>query len=490
VLEQAHLVVSGSLAQLIDGRLRAETGRISKQAPFAVALAYPAPYAVAMSSLGFQRIYRGIQETDGLMAERAFLPDHGGSQAPVTYESKRQLGQFPVIAVSIASELEIAGLVRLLEAAFIPPLREQRNATHPFLLVGGPLTFSNPLPLAPFADAIVVGEADAIAVEVLRTIEAAASRQAAVADLARAPHVFVPELHGDRLPPAAVCDDALLPAWAPIRTPNTEFRDMFLIEAERGCSRTCAYCVMRGSKTRRMRLVSRTRVLALVPAQARRVGLIGAAVSDHPDIAPIVRDLTDRGCQVGLSSLRPDRLTEDLVSALAAGGMRTLTTALDGPSERLRQRLERHAHARHFERAAELARAHGMKLKLYLMLGLPGERDADVDECAAFVSELSRRVPVSIGVSPFCAKRNTPLDGEPFAGLDVIKGRLDRLRRGVRGRASVRSTSAKWAWVEHVIAQGGAAIGRAVLDAVHDGGDFAAYRRAFAPVDPAAGCAC
>jgi radical SAM superfamily enzyme YgiQ (UPF0313 family) len=124
------------------------------------------------------------------------------------------------------------------------------------------------------------------------------------------------------------------------------------------------------------------------------------------------------------------------------------------------------------------------RLKLYLMVGLPSETDADIDECAAFVSALSHRIPISLGIAPFCAKRNTPLDGEPFAGIDVVRARLERLRRGLLGRADVRSTSARWAWVEYVLAQGGAAEGRAVLDAVHGGGTFAAYRRAFQAVTP------
>jgi radical SAM superfamily enzyme YgiQ (UPF0313 family) len=493
MLEQAYLVASLPLARLIDERLRAELGRIPKQAPFAVALAYPAPYAVAMSSLGFQRIYRAVQESDGMMCERAFLPDGAAGSArevPVTYESRKRATEFPVLAFSIACEIEIAGIIRFLELAGIPALREQRDQRYPFVLVGGPLTFSNPLPLAPFADAIVVGEADTLAVDVLRVIAEARSRCDALAVVSRMRHIFVPEHHEGRLPPVARCDDVLLPAWAPIRTRNAELSGMFLIEAERGCSRGCAYCVMRGSKNRGMRAVAPERVLALVPEQARRVGLVGAAVSDHPKIVDIVRALADRGREVGLSSLRPDRLTGDFVAALEAGGYRTLTTAMDGPSERMRTKIERHAHAHHFERAADLARAHGMKLKLYLMLGLPGETDADVDECVLLVSDLSRRVPVSIGVSPFCAKRNTPFDGKPFAGMDVIKDRLDRLRRGLRGRATVRSTSAKWAWVEHMIAQGDAATGRAVLDAVHAGGDFAAFRKAFATADPTEAPSC
>jgi radical SAM superfamily enzyme YgiQ (UPF0313 family) len=122
------------------------------------------------------------------------------------------------------------------------------------------------------------------------------------------------------------------------------------------------------------------------------------------------------------------------------------------------------------------------RLKLYLMLGLPNETDEDVDECVALVSALSRRIPVSLGIAPFCAKRNTPLDRAPFAGIATVRARLDRLRRGLRGKADVRSTSARWAWVEYVLAQGGEAEGRAALMAVRSGGSFAAYQRAFAAI--------
>ena len=476
-------------SRVIEERLSAEVGAIAKQAPLRVALAYPSPYAVAMSSLGFQRIYRAIQETDGMMCERAFLPDDAVAgekgEEPVTYESRTPLGEFPVIALSVAYELELAGLIQLLELSHLPALREERDERHPFILAGGPLTFSNPLPLGPYADAVIMGEAEGLVDKVLALIAGASSRAQALAELAALPHVFVPAHHGETLPPVARCDDALLPAWGPIRTPNTELSNMFLIETERGCSRGCTYCVMRRSTNGGMRIVKKERVLELIPEDATRVGLVGAAVSDHPKIVEIVRELAARGCEVGLSSLRPDRLDDAFVGALRSAGYRTLTTAMDGASERLREGLERRARIRHLERAADLARAHGMnRLKLYLMIGLPSETDDDIDECVGLVTALSHRIPVSLGIAPFCAKRNTPLDGEPFAGIDVVRARLARLRRGLEGRVDVRSTSARWAFIEYVLAQGGTAEGRAVRDAVHAGGTFAAYRRAFHAIAP------
>jgi radical SAM superfamily enzyme YgiQ (UPF0313 family) len=480
-------VVSLTLKERIRRRLADERGRIEKQAPFTVALCYPSPYAAGMSSLGYQRIYRSLMETPGLACERAFLDDECEADAaarpehPVTYESLRPIEDLPVLAFSVAYELEIAGLVRMLNAANIPARRRDRDQRHPLIIAGGPLTFSNPLPLSGIVDAIVVGEADARVILAVRAAEEGGTRAQQLDRLANIPHVFVPTHHTE-LPKVGAEDDAILPAHSAIRTPHTVLSDMFLIETERGCSRGCSYCVMRRSTNGGMRIVPAEKVLETIPADAHRVGLVGAAVSDHPKVVQIVNALADRGCEVGLSSLRPDRLanTEGFVEALSRVGYRTLTTAMDGTSERVRETLDRRARPKHLLECAALAKKHGMdRLKLYLMIGTPGETDADVDECVAFTAEISRIVPLALGIAPFCAKRNTPLDGAPFAGIKTVERSLDRLRRGLRGRVDVRATSARWAWVEYVLAQGGEAEGLAILAAVDEGGSFRAYERAF-----------
>jgi radical SAM superfamily enzyme YgiQ (UPF0313 family) len=483
---------SSILRERIRHRLADETGRMVGQAPFTVALCYPSPYRVGMSSLGYQRIYRAFMEAPGMACERAFLDDECESDAarlpehPVTYESLRPIDAMALIAFSVAYELEIAGVVRMLRAAGMPPSRRDRDARHPLVVAGGPLTFSNPAPLAGIVDAIVVGEADSRSVDVAHAVEQGRTREEQLDALAKIPHVFVPT-HHDALPDVGAEDDAVLPAHSVIRTKHTELSDMFLVETERGCSRGCTYCVMRRSTNGGMRIVPEDVILGVVPRDVRRVGLVGAAVSDHPKVVSIVNALVDRGCEVGLSSLRPDRLAaqEDFVAALARAGYRTLTTAMDGTSERIRDTLERRARPKHLLRCAELAKKHGLdRLKLYLMIGTPGETDADVDECIAFTAELSRIIPLALGIAPFCAKRKTPLDGAPFAGIRVIDDRLARLRRGLRGRVDVRATSARWAWVEYVLAQGGEKEGLAVIDAVERGGSFRDYARAFASLEP------
>ncbi|HJL05867.1 MAG TPA: radical SAM protein [Polyangiaceae bacterium LLY-WYZ-15_(1-7)] len=473
---------------LLRERRAAETGTLVKEAPDELCLLYPSPYAAGMSSLGFQSLYRAVNETPGRAAHRAFLPDDvpswKASRAPlVTYEAEKPVGGYPVIGLSVAYEIELAGVIEVLELAGLPALAEERDDRHPFVLAGGPLTFSNPLPLGPYVDAVLMGEADETlhqALDVLFALGPGRKDQALRALADAVPSAWVPALHGDAMPPVARCDDALLPARSQIVTPHTELRDMFLIEPERGCHRGCSYCVMRRSTNGGMRTVDADRVVGLVPDHAKRVGLVGAATTDHPQITEIVERLVDSGREVGLSSLRADRLNDRFLAALRRGGQTVLTTASDGASQRLRDLVQRRAREDVLERAAELARAHGFKrLKLYMMVGLPEETEEDIDELIAFSLQLAKRVPLSLGIAPFCAKRNTPLDGAPFAGIDVVERRLKRLRRGVKGKVDLRATSARWAWVEYVLAQGGQAEGRAVLDAVRAGGRFRHWKGAF-----------
>ncbi len=477
-----------SFRELRAQRLQAETGTLRKQADLAVGLVYPSPYHVAMSSLGFQTIYRELHALPGVTAERAFLPDdvrqaRRDREGLCTYESGRPVGDFSILAFSLASELEIAGLVDCLDLAGIPALaseRAQRPSHHPLVIVGGPLTFSNPVPAGPFADVIVMGEAEGLMGVLMERVHGQHERAALLAELAQLPGVYVPALHGETPAERAMASPDRLPATSQIITPNTELADMFLIEVARGCSRSCSYCVMRRSPGRGMRLVPAERILSLIPPEARRVGLVGAAVTDHPDLHRILRTLVDSGREVSVSSLRADRLDDELVGLLAAAGYRTLTTAADGASQRMRDQVDRHTGTEHLLRAARLCREHRMaQLKLYVLLGLPGETQADVDELAELTLELAGLAPrLSLTVSPFVSKRNTPLDRHPFEDVDSLESKLARLRGRVKGRAHIGGEPPKWAWVEYRLAQGGFAEGLAASVAARAGGSFGAWKRA------------
>lgn len=475
-----------ALITAIERRVADEQGTLVKAAPLKVALCYPSPYHVGMSSLGFQAVYCEIHAHPRATAERVFLPDdvqaaRRARLGALSEESRTPLSAFPVLAFSVAYELELPGLFELLDLAGLPVLREERGPRAPLVIAGGPLTFSNAAPLEPFVDLLVQGEAEDLVGVLLDEIDAGPDKQAVLERLSRRAGFRVPGVSGEagRFFVARAADERL-PARSQIITPHTELRSMFLVEPERGCSRGCHYCVMRRTNGG-MRTVPPERVLALVPPQARRVGLVGAAVTDHPRIVELLEALVARGLEVGVSSLRADRLSQRLVSALARGGATVLTVASDGASQRLRDLVDRKHSEEQLLQAARFARAAGMKrLKVYSLVGLPTEGEADIDELVRFSTELSRILPVALGVAPFAPKRNTPLDGAPFAGIEVIEDRLERLRAGLKGRVELRPTSGRWAWVEAMLAQCGPEAGLAAMDAWRAGGKFSAWKKAFA----------
>lgn len=483
---------------VLRARLSRERGTLGVGRPSDVALAYPSPYRAGMSSLGFQTLYRLTHEL-GFGAHRAFLPDAWEPMAlpwpqprrPIlTYEGERPLSSYRVIGISVAYELELAGLIRLLEGAGIPLLASERREHDPIILGGGPLTFSNPSSLLPFVDLLIVGEAEDLLPEALARIAARRGRDDAIAAAAALPHTTVGELARGLfhpLPEPARASKERVPAYSAILTPDTELADMFLIEPERGCSRQCAFCVMRITPGGGMRLVEHERVLDLVPEHAQKVGLVGAAVTDHPDLEPLVARLVESGRSVSISSLRADRLTPAFLRDMQRSGHRTITVASDGISERMRELLDRKIKEQHLLRAAQLVHAAGFhRLKVYEMIGAPTETDADVDELVRFARELAAIGRLALTFSTFVAKRNTPLDGQPFLGVKAAEERLRRIRSGLAGKVELRPQSPRWAHIEYLLAQRGPEAGHAAIEAVRRGARYADWVRAFAeaPVHP------
>jgi radical SAM superfamily enzyme YgiQ (UPF0313 family) len=191
-----------------------------------------------------------------------------------------------------------------------------------------------------------------------------------------------------------------------------------------------------------------------------------------------------------VSSLRADRIERrpQIAELLRKSGARTLTVASDGASKRLRSTISKGTVERHLLKCAEIAGSLEYDVfKVYMMVGLPTEEQADIDELIAFSKELraaSGRTRIALGIAPFVAKRNTPLDGTPYFGIKPVEKTLKYLTKSLRGKVEVRPTSARWAWVEYEMAQGGWSAGEAVLQAVHAGGKFTHYKRALLDVSP------
>ncbi|MGM0577432.1 MAG: B12-binding domain-containing radical SAM protein [Myxococcota bacterium] len=463
--------------------LASETGTIVREAPLRIGLSYPNPYRTAMSSLGYQVIYRLMNSRPYAAAERLILPDDPAEYrrrgwTPGSLETGRPPSEFDLLAFSVTWDLDILGFFDLLDLGGVPIRREDRTEHDPPVLMGGPLTASNPLPFGPFVDLAVIGDGERAASALMDLLEDVRDRDDLKQRAADIPGVWVPELHGDRIPPTQKVSTGALPAVGQVVTPHTELSNMFLVEASRGCPRYCKFCLVRSPESP-MREPGLDEVLAHVPEDAPRVGFVGAAVSEWSGIREALRRVVESGRGVGVSSLRADRLDEDFVDLLARGGYRTMTVASDAASQRLRGKLAKGIRTRHLRAAARLAKGAGMKkLKLYVIVGLPDERDEDLDELVELCRELSSELPLALGISPLVPKLHTPLGDAPFAGIKPVDRTLKRLRSDLGGVAEMRATSARWAWIEYRMSQGGQDAGLAALEAWRRGGGFGAWRDA------------
>lgn len=375
------------------------------------------------------------------------------------------LSEFDAILVSLAWELEVPALVSALRSCGVEPLRANRPETAPLVIAGGPLTMSNPDLLAPFCDAVFLGEADNTFERIGLLLDGAEGRSEVLVQLADLPGMHVPAVHGDgEITTARV----IVPGFSPVRTvisgQDNAFGGAFLVEVNRGCPRGCTFCVVEHGRA--TRFVPPATVLEAIPSDAIRVGLVGPAVSDHPGLPVLLAELVRRGRHVTLSSLRADRVTPEVIELLAAAGLQTLTVAADGTSERVREFIHKAVTTEHLLRCAELARKAGMRrVRLYAMVGFEGETDADIDAFGDLVHSMGRFVSVAVSVSPFVPKRGTPLADHPFLGARELQRRVARLRRAVGGGALVRATSPREAQREWYLshARGDEAV-RRVLD--------------------------
>ena len=167
-----------------------------------------------------------------------------------------------------------------------------------------------------------------------------------------------------------------------------------------------------------------------------------------------------------------------------------MTVASDAPSQRQRDKMAKGLRTHHLVNAARLARDASMvRLKVYVIVGLPGETDADIDELIAFSRELCGILPVALGVSPLVPKLHTPLGDAPFAGIEANDRILRRLRRELGRELELRPASARWAWVEYRMSQGGQDAGLAAYQAWQNGGSFAAWKSALGAAEELFGLA-
>ncbi len=275
-------------------RLSLEEGTIVKDwgGRLPIALVYPNSYYLGMSNLGVHTVYRVLNNELRVVCERAFY-EKDDKKAPVALESGRPLTDFAIIAFSISYELDYFNVLNALKASGIPLYAAERDESHPLIIAGGPCITANPMPLAPFFDFFCIGEAESIAPAMLPTLldnilpPAEVTREDLLKKLSTLPGIYVPNHPPEKCTvrqyPASLDE---LPAKSVILTNETELGDLYLIEAERGCQRGCRFCLVNTAFSP-MRSRSVENLLQQAKdglSRRRRIGLVGPAVTDHPQI--------------------------------------------------------------------------------------------------------------------------------------------------------------------------------------------------------------
>lgn len=453
-----------------------------------VGVVYPSLYQVAVDSLSFQMLYYYLNSFEDIYAERVFF--HDAVSAPVrTAETATQINRLDVLIITVHYELDFVNILRIMLASGIEVFSNKRNS--PLVVVGGPPVIANPLPLAPFADVLVIGEIEATLPTIVERIhECRQSKEACLDSLPSEKGFFVPQRGTEKvkLSIAEKLELGFHPAAQvqPLQAPF-KWKRRTAIEVSRGCIRGCRFC-LEGRIFSVLRERPQEDVLKLaregsVANMSKLVKLVSLSFFDHSRADSILEKLIEEGYQFSVPSLRADALNSRRLELLREGGQKSLVFAPETGSFELGLKIGKFIQ---LEKAVELAReARKMGftgLKLYFMVGLPGETDADLERTVGYIKRLSSESgfrgvrQLKITVSPFVPKPHTLLERHSFVGIREAKRRIEYLRRNLAGIADVREYDPRLAWIQTIISRGGVEVGHVLLKWALRGGGIGSWR--------------
>ncbi|HEU4388266.1 MAG TPA: radical SAM protein [Blastocatellia bacterium] len=481
-----------------------------------IALAYPNTYYLGMSNLGFHSVYQLFNAWPGVTCERVFVPeaeienelDRTRSALP-TLESQTPVSEFDVLAISVSFETDYLNIPKLLRLSKIPVKADDRNGWHPLVVMGGAAAFLNPEPVAEFVDVVCVGEGEVLIPELIEAINENQSREDLLLSLARRPGFYVPKFYEFVRDGSGVLkeivptngaprrvftmrnpmrkqnghgqfDDEFIPA-SEILTPATEMSNRYLVEISRGCSMGCRFC-WAGYSYLAPRVFPASQLLARASSMRKhtdRIGLVATAVCDHPEIHQLLAGLEDLDYQVSVSSLRLDQISSELLDALVRRNDQQLAIAPETGSDRLRRVINKDLTNNQIVEIAEMIFDRGIfNLKVYMMIGLPTEEDADLDAMVDLIERIRNRMveiarprgrlgSIIVSLNAFVPKPQTPFQWDPIEPERVIDRKIKYLTRAFRRipNIEVRAMSARIAQLQAMISLGDRRTSEFILEA-------------------------
>jgi len=469
-----------------------------------VAIVYPNTYFVGMSNLGLHIIYEEINLRNDSVCERIFLPEkkeleaYDKTKTPLmSVETQRPMHQFDVVAFDVTFEMDYFHIPLMLRHGRVPIKGKDRTEFDPIVIAGGPCATFNPEPFADFIDAFIIGEGEGIVSRVLDIIRdgkmEGLDRHAILRELANVSGVYVPSLYvpiysedgefkgydiAEGAPKTIKRHFEMLTSGGEtvVATNYTEFGAMYIIEVARGCGRHCRFC-MAGYCFR----VPRVRPLEILKEGVdraeklgKKVGLMGAAISDYPEVDELVTYIRSKDMRYSCASLRADSLTQAVVDGLADSGQKTITIAPETGSERLRRVINKGISEEHLQNAATLSAKSGIQhMRLYIMIGLPTETDEDIEAIVglaertqAHMAEVGCKGRLTLSINPFIPKPFTPFQWMAMDNQKMVEKKLQYIKKALQKnrRIEVLVESPKEAYIQGVLARGDRRLG-AVLSA-------------------------
>lgn len=478
-----------------------------RQGKTAVALIYPNTYHLGMSNLGFQTVYRLLNELDDIVCERSFLPDQDVAHTGdiISIETGRPVSTFDIIAISISFENDYTNLITILQKAGLPFRSAQRDDTHPLIVAGGVACLLNPAPIAPFIDCFLIGEAEANLPGFMGLFQDTNTRETLLTRASKEIEgIYVPKFFRETYNPdntfqelkplkdipsvvrrAYVRNITQTPACSAIVTPNTTFDRTFLMEVSRGCPHGCRFCGA-GFVYRPPRFGDPRHLESCLHhgrSQTNKIGFVGAAVSDLPGLNDICRIAESTKAVVSFSSLRADALDHDLISHLSRSKVKTATIAPDAGSERLRRCINKGITENSILTAAEALVTKGIpNLKLYFMIGLPTETMQDIEDLITLCKKVKqvflhssrakgRMGIITVSINSFVPKPHTPFQWAPMDDIQTLKSKLKHIQKGLKGVPNVRINAdvPRRAYLQALLSRGDRRVAD-LLEAAHDNG--------------------
>jgi radical SAM family uncharacterized protein len=494
-----------------------------------VALAYPDLYEVGMANLGLMILYDRLNRIPGVLAERVYTPWSDMAAAlrredlPLySLESCHPLAAFDMLGFSLPYELTYTNVLSMLDLAGLPLLAAERGEQHPIVIAGGSGAY-NPEPMAAFCDLFVVGEGeqamDDLAALWLEVRAPGGSKEEYLRRAAAIAGVYVPrfyevQYHDDGTVAAVVPQEgaprrvhkrvlADLAASPPVTRPVVPYldsvHDRAVIEIQRGCTRGCRFCqagmIYRPVRERSPEEVRAAARELLADTGYEELSLLSFSSSDYSHIeellAGLVEDHREAGLTISLPSLRLDSFSVGLAELISQRRRTGLTFAPEAGTQRLRDVINKGLTAEDFRSTVGTAFSRGwQRVKLYFVIGLPTETEADLAGIGDMVREAlrlgrrhaGRRTTISVSIAPLVPKAHTPFQWAAQDAPETLQEKVRFLQRALRGKGI------EFSWhdipasrLEAALARGDRRLGSVILQAWRAGARFDAWEEEFQP---------